>query len=322
MAQIIGTAIGMVFMDLLPRPLRRKSLAMVGLALALFPFLVAPSLADSGLQRLTLRNEQLGLEAVGRVELGQGSFCSGVLITPSQVLTAGHCLFKADGTVRDLSGFQFRAGLRDGQAVAQASVRRAVAHPKYDRLDTDRARAIRYDVALLELAEPIPAGTAAPFVVDRLSANKKTVSVVSYAAGRAEAASWQRDCALLARHTGVMVFSCVADFGASGAPVFAKIAGRYRVVSIISSGTQTEDETLVFGMELPEVLDDLRAGLRRGSGVLTLTRGPQEAQVFGAGAHSSLSTGMGTGLGTELNAGLSRDIGRAMGTGGAKFLRP
>lgn len=223
---------------------------------------------ESSLRRLTLRNDILGLEAVGRVEIGAGSFCTGVLIETDLVLTAAHCLFQATTGARlDLGLFQFRTGLKDGVPVAERQVRRAVVHPLYDRLDTDRRRAIRHDVALLQLDRPIAEMEAPPFVTDFMTADTKNVSVVSYEMGQQRGSSQQRQCSVVARSEGLFVFSCDMDYSASGAPIFAKIAGRKRVVSMVSSGNRSAEGSLVFGMQLPGLIDDLKSALRSGRGV-------------------------------------------------------
>jgi len=233
-------------------------------ALTLAPMAAAQS--STGLKRLTLRQDLLGWEAVGRLDIGAKGYCSGTLIAPDLVLTAAHCIVSR-GTPVDVSTLTFRAGLRDGRSVAERAVARAVMHPNYRPGGGSTAANIRYDAALLQLAQPIPAGLASPFTVSRVIGATPTVSVVSYAQDRDEALSWQGACQVLGRQAGLLAFDCDVTFGASGAPVFDRSGPRARIVSLISSGRRAEDESLAFGMELPGVVADLKAALRSGVGV-------------------------------------------------------
>ncbi|WP_229738054.1 trypsin-like serine peptidase [Sinisalibacter lacisalsi] len=232
----------------------------VGLALA------APAMADNtGLDRLTLRSDLVGWEAVGRLDLGDG-FCTGVLVAPDLVLTAAHCLTEAQ-TAGRVDRLMFRAGLRDGEAVAQAAVARAVMHPDYRPAAGASAENIRHDLGLVQLSTPIPAAVAAPFLVQSLPRAGTAVSVVSYASGRAEAPARQAVCTVRGRQSGLLAFDCDVTFGASGAPVFDLADRRARIVSLISSGGARESGMVAFGMELPAAVADLKHALRTGAGV-------------------------------------------------------
>lgn len=267
----------------------------LALALALHCGPVLAQEGNSGLEQLTRREQTLGWEAVGRLDTGEGGFCTGTLIATDLVLTAAHCLH--DGAEpADLSAMRFRAGLSGDRVVAEAGVRRAVVHPGYDPGADPDADSVGHDVALLELDQAIPAAVAAPFTVEAPGAGRE-VSVVSYALGRAEALSWQRSCAVKGRAEGLLAFDCEATFGASGAPVFDRSAGRASIVSIIVAGGDTDEGPLAFGMELPGLVADLKAALRSGRGV-------REAGQAAAPKVRRLSVGDG-----------SRDIG-------ARFVRP
>jgi protease YdgD len=178
----------------------------------------------------------------------------------------------------------FKAGLRDGNTVAESRGKRSVAHPGFapeGRPDGDN---IRVDVGLIEIETPIPAARAAPYPVARLNASEKTVSVLSYAAGRADALSWQPECRVMGRKAALLAFDCDTDFGSSGAPVMLRGAGRAQIVALISAkGRGADGKELSFGMELPGVVDMLRDALRSGRGVISAAGAVEPAAVTNVG---------------------------------------
>ena len=219
---------------------------------------------SSGLDELSRRDEIFGWEAVGRIDVDQGGFCTGALIATDLVLTAGHCMFGPDGAPIDAGRMTFRAGLSGDKAIAEVRVARTVTHPDFlpdSAVDIDF---VRHDVALLQLETPILAAIAAPFAIEN-PGNGDEVSVVSYAEGREDILSWQKVCKVLGKYEGLISVDCDVTFGASGAPVLDRSFGRARIVSVISGGYRdASDATVAYGMELPKIVADLKALLRQG----------------------------------------------------------
>lgn len=239
---------------------------------ALFAALAGVAQAeDARLKRLATGDDSRGWEAVGRLDIDGNRFCTGALIAPDLVLTAAHCLFEKDSGARIAhEKIEFRAGWREGRASAYRGVRRAVVHPEYSysaRLDAAR---VGNDVALLQLHHPIRNTRVVPFETDRQPGKGDRVGVVSYALNRSEAPSMQDVCRVKDWQTGVLVMTCVVDFGASGAPVFSfDAAGKPRIVSVVSGMAVVDGERVSLGTKLEGPLTLLRAELASSSGMFS-----------------------------------------------------
>ncbi|MDJ0823974.1 MAG: trypsin-like serine protease [Rhodobacter sp.] len=222
----------------------------------------------SGLRTLMTGDDSRGWQAVGRLNMGATSFCTGALIAPDLVLTAAHCMFDRDTGARIPDGeIEFLADWRGGRAAAYRRVRRALLHPNFTFDGENFAARVAHDVAILELDQPIRNTTITPFATDARPDKGAEVGVVSYAHNRADSPSLQEVCHVLARQGGSLVLSCAVDFGSSGAPIFVVEDGHPRIVSLVSAKAEVRGQPVALGTSLQGPLSDLMALRAQGDGV-------------------------------------------------------
>lgn len=210
------------------------------LGAALAALILCLSSAQSADAREPLDSSHPPFSALGRVNAGGASFCSGVLIGPETALTAAHCLYNAK-TKRwwPPEDIHFVAGYWRDSWVAAAKAKRIRRDPTFTPQDRHpHLSEIGRDWAVIELDAPIgrTAGWFPLIRAPRLDEGALALQA-GYRRDRAFAPELSPPCRIVGQdqESGTVFQDCLVPEGGSGSPLFVLDKGVLGVAGIHSA---------------------------------------------------------------------------------------
>jgi len=194
-----------------------------------------------GDDRVILDSVKWPWAAVGRLNRASGGFCTGTLVAADVVLTAAHCLYDTR-TRRRIAAkdIHFVAGYRRGDYLAHSVARRVVGAETLRFTDRGGTTNAFDDWALLLLDAPM---SIEPVPVRPLEMREQTegeaaaprLMVAGYSQDRPHLLSLHEGCTIVDRLSAdrLIVHTCDATHGTSGAPLIMRSGDGFFVVGII-----------------------------------------------------------------------------------------
>ncbi|MCF1709640.1 trypsin-like peptidase domain-containing protein [Tabrizicola sp. J26] len=168
--------------------------------------------------------------AVGEITYGEkpgAAICTGTLVAPDLVVTAGHCLRHHEGGPPvDPATIRFSAGRNGDAVVAEAKGRESL----FPQTVPQGEPSIAGDVGLLRLDHPLPGIAPLPFAE---AEGVNLLVMVSYRRDDPHLPTVEPDCGILSTTPALFALTCPAVSGNSGAPLLVADGPGWAVAGVM-----------------------------------------------------------------------------------------
>ena len=196
--------------------------------------------------RQIVEEETYPWQSIGRVNFGGRGHCTGVLIGPSEVLTAKHCLEVRNRPLSYplLSKIHFLAGYKRGVYVATSPARSIRV-----RSETGVQSTLPNDWAIITLMRPLGSKlgylSVEPFDAEQWARDRNSGYVYTqagYSRDRSHVLTRHTDCKIrgFAKKGTLFTHYCDAIQGDSGSPIMAKRGKKFSVIGLHVAASRTK----------------------------------------------------------------------------------
>jgi protease YdgD len=201
-----------------------------------------PELKGSSDDRIIVDPRKFPWRTIGRIDNGGHGYCSGVLISPTLVLTAGHCVYnKRTKQPYPAATLHFSAGLKGDRFVAHSRAKRVLPSPYFALRAKATSELAPDDWAVMELVNPI--GDTVGYIgwayvdpqdIGKFHRDHLQFVQAGYSQDRPRGISAHIGCEFIGSvdQWNLAHHNCDAINGSSGSPIFYIERGEIRVVGV------------------------------------------------------------------------------------------